>query len=365
MSPYDVAVVGTGPDPENPTVESFAMAYRHAEAYERREDCRLVAAADRHADRVAAFGDRFEVPADGRFTDAETMLGAVEPDVVSLTVQPQVHAELTEACFDHGVAAVHCEKPIAATWADARRMAEVARAADGQLTFHRMRRFGRPFRAAAELLADGAIGDLRRVEISWGDCFDTGAHSVDMAGMFAGEPRAEWVIAQLDYREEDLRFGMHQENQMLAQWAYENGVQGIMATGTGGDFAGGAFHLVGEAGEIRIDSDDGPMLAVRRAGSATPESVDVDGEGLHHAGTDDYQYGSAYHQRAIDDVIDALGTDRESELGVENGLKTAEILFGGYESVRRRGRVDFPLEIADNPLEAMVEAGAVGPAAGE
>ncbi|WP_210409001.1 hypothetical protein [Halorhabdus rudnickae] len=62
MSPYDVAVVGTGPNPSDPSVESFAMAYRHAEAYERRDDCQLVAATDRHANRVAAFGDRFDVP---------------------------------------------------------------------------------------------------------------------------------------------------------------------------------------------------------------------------------------------------------------------------------------------------------------
>ena len=362
MPPYDVAVIGTGPDPETPSVESFAMAYRHAEAYERRDDCRLVAAADHTTERVEAFGDRFEVPVDARFTDAIEMVETIEPDVVSITVPPDAHAPLTTACARRGVEAIHCEKPMAETWAGAQRMTQAAWRADAQLTFHRMRRFGRPFRATAELVAEGAIGDLRRIEISWGDFYDTGAHAIDLAGMFAGEPQAEWVIAQLDYREADLRFGMHQENQMLAQWAYDNGIQAIMATGAGEDLAGGAFHLVGDDGAIRIDSDAGPMLEVRRAGSAVWETIDVDGEGLHDAGTDEYQYGSAYHQRAIDDVIEALGSDRESELRARNGLNTAEIIFGGYESVRRRGRVDFPLTIEDNPFEAMVEAGEVGPA---
>ncbi|WP_136687061.1 Gfo/Idh/MocA family protein [Halorhabdus amylolytica] len=361
MSPYDVAIVGTGPDPENPTVESFAMAYRHAEAYERREDCRLLAAADLVSERVETFGDRFELPTDARFTDAVEMFEAIEPDVVSITVPPEVHTDLVAAAARRGVEAIHCEKPMAATWAGAQRMAQEAWRADAQLTFHRMRRFGRPFRSATELVADGAIGDLRRIEISWGDFYDTGAHAIDLAGMIAGEPRAEWVIAQLDYREEDLRFGMHQENQMFAQWEYDTGVQAIMATGEGDGLAGGAFHVVGDDGEIRIDSDDGPMLEVRRAGTATWETIDIDGEGLHDAGSDEYQYGSVYHQRAIDDVIEALGGDRESELRARNGLNTAEIIFGGYESVRRRGRVDFPLTIEDNPFEAMIESGEIGP----
>ncbi|CCQ32159.1 myo-inositol 2-dehydrogenase protein [Halorhabdus tiamatea SARL4B] len=359
---YDVAVVGTGAAPESPTVESWSMAYRHAEAYERNDETRLVAAADRHRERVDAFGDRFDLPADGRFTDAIELLDAIEPDVVSLTVPPEAHTELTVAAARRGVEAIHCEKPMAATWAGAQRMAGEAWRADAQLTFHRMRRFGRPFRAAKEILEGGEIGDLRRVEIGWDDFYDTGAHSIDLAGMFAGEPRAKWVLAQLDYRKEDVRFGMHQENQMLAHWEYDNGVQGLLSTGEPSDLVGAAFHLVGSDGEIRIDADDGPMLEVRRSESGTWETVDVDGETLHHAGTGDYEYANAYHQRAIDDVIEALGSDHESELRAHNGLNTAEIIFGGYESVRQRGRVDFPLEIEDNPFEAMVKAGEVGPA---
>lgn len=174
--------------------------------------------------------------------------------------------------------------------------------------------------------------------------------------MFAGEPQAEWVLAQLDYREEDVRFGMHQENQMLAQREDDNGVDGLLSTGEKSGLVGAAFHLVGSDGAIRIDTDDGPMLEVRRAGSGTWETVDIDGETLHHAGTGTYEYGNAYHQR----VIDALGSDHESELRAGNGLNTAEIIFGGYESVRQRGRVDFPLTIADNLFEAMYRQARAG-----
>jgi hypothetical protein len=42
-------------------------------------------------------------------------------------------------------------------------------------------------------------------------------------------------------------------------------------------------------------------------------------------------------------------------------LQATELIFASWESARRRGRVDLPLEIEDNPLEDMVEAGQLGP----
>ena len=56
-------------------------------------------------------------------------------------------------------------------------------------------------------------------------------------------------------------------------------------------------------------------------------------------------------------MIDALRSGRESELSARRALNATEIIFAIYESSRRRGRVDLPLTIADNPLAAMVDAG--------
>ena len=53
----------------------------------------------------------------------------------------------------------------------------------------------------------------------------------------------------------------------------------------------------------------------------------------------------------------ALTEGRQSELRVQNALNATEIIFAGYKSPRRRARVPLPLEIEDNPLESMVEAG--------
>lgn len=359
MNNYDVAIIGTGPDPANPTVEGFAMGYRHAEAYRENEQCQVVACADIVPENRQAFAEEFGIDKEFVYADFREMLTGAQPDIVSVTVPPAIHEEVVVGCAQSDVAAVHCEKPIAHTWESAQRIVQTCWRHDTQLTFNRQRRFGRPFTEAKRLLDDGEIGDLKRVEITWGDFYDTGAHTVDLTGMFNDDRPAEWVIAQLDYREEDIRFGAHQENQMFAQWKYDNSVHGVMTTGAGSDLIDAAFLLRGTEGAIRIDVEDGPMLELEREGSR--ESIDVNGENMHMASNEEDRFGSLFQDRSVADVVQSLETGEESGLSGRIGLNTAEILFGGYESVRRRGRVDFPLDITDNPLEEMVTSGALTP----
>ncbi|WP_435102768.1 Gfo/Idh/MocA family protein [Halarchaeum sp. P4] len=356
MSRYTAAVIGTGPDPETQTVESFAMGYRHAEAYRRHDDIEVVACADVVPENAEAFADEFDCAA---YEDYEEMLADAAPDVVSVTVPPAIHEDIIVGCARSGVVdAIHAEKPIADTWGGAKNAVQECWRNDVQLTFNRQRRFLKPFTEAKRLLDAGEVGELRQVEITWGDFFDTGAHTIDLAGMFNDDRPAEWIIAQLDYREEDVRFGMHQENQMLAQWRYENGVHGTLTTGAGADLHDSAFRVRGTEGDILIDVEDGPMLAVERGGER--DAIDVEGETIHST-PEDERFHSVPIERAVADAIACLGTDEESGLSGRIGLNTAEIVFGGYESVRRRGRVDFPLDVEDNAFAAMVEEGVVGP----
>jgi len=129
-------------------------------------------------------------------------------------------------------------------------------------------------------------------------------------------------------------------------------VYGLASTGAGSGLTDAVFHLHGSAGELQIIPEGDATLAVRPAGDEEWAAIDCAGDGLH---------GPDYHERSIGEVVAALRADRESELRARNALNTAEILFAGYESVRRRGRVDLPLEIDDNPLETMVESGDLTP----
>jgi predicted dehydrogenase len=278
------------------------------------------------------------------------MLEEAEPDVVSVCVPPAVHADVVVGCAASGsVDAVHCEKPMAQTWGDARRMATACNDAGVQLTFNHQRRFGDLFRGAKRVIDDGEIGEIERVAYTWGDFFDNGTHCIDMCNYFVDETPAEWVIGGIDYREEDIRFGAHSENQMLAQWRYEDGAYGLASTGEGAFCFEGDWHVKGSQGEMEVHlTSETPHIHVRR-----------DGEGWDRR---EYQLNeSEWITRAITDVVDSYRSGSHSELCAENALNATQIIFGGYESIRRNGRVDFPLDIDDNPLEDMVESGVLQP----
>ena len=245
---------------------------------------------------------------------------------------------------------------MALTFGGARNMAEAAWDHDVQLTFNHQRRFGRPFRRAKELLDDGEIGELERVEFSAPELFDYGSHSFDLSNYYNDEASPEWVLCGLDYRDEQLKFGAHNENHAVVQWAYENGVSGLATTGHGGE-AGVNCHnrLVGTDGVIEVGPGNGGVgsdipLRIRRDGGDW-EQLDTDGEGMH---------GGGFIERAIESVVEAVETGESSELSAANALNATELIFGAWESARQRGRIEFPLEIDDNPLEAMVESGELG-----
>ena len=70
-------------------------------------------------------------------------------------------------------------------------------------------------------------------------------------------------------------------------------------------------------------------------------------------------------QAAIEHVIESPETGDEPVLSARNALNATEIIFGIWESARRRGCVGFPLDIDDNPLQTMVESDDLDPASKE
>jgi hypothetical protein len=125
-------------------------------------------------------------------------------------------------------------------------------------------------------------------------------------------------------------------------------------SGAGGRDPVGVFNrLIGTDGVIEVGVANGPALRYRPAGEKEWIEPDTNGEGIH---------GPGFIERAIADAIACLQENRVCQLDARNALIATEIIFGAYESSRRRGRIDFPLDIDDNPLMEMVKSGALNPA---
>ena len=339
------AFIGTGPDPENPGPEGYAMAYQHAPAYEKIEDCSLVGCADLVLENAEKFAREFNIK--NVYTDYKEMIRELNPDIVSVCTWMKDHAEIVINCARLGVPAIHCEKPMALTWKNSKLMALECQKRDVKLTFNHQRRFGEPWQKAKEMLDKGEIGQLEKVQFSAGNLYEYGTHSFELCGFFNDERPAEWVLAQIDYSDENIVFGSHNENQALALWEYDNGVLGLASTGKGSSLVGAQTRVIGDRGVIDVFPTTGADLRIRRVDDDSWQEFSCE--------------KGNYIDKAIAEVVQAYREDGESVLCAKNALKSTEIIFACFESVRSRGRIELPLEIDDNPLETMVREGKIIP----
>jgi len=352
MSKYRVGFIGCGDNNKEKGPQGYAMAWQHAASYANLpEQCEIVACADLVEKNAKAFAEEFGVKA--IYSDYKEMLANEGLDFVSICTWMHLHAEMTIVAAEAGVKAIHCEKPMATTWGDAKRMARVCDERGVQLTFNHQRRFGAPFVMAREMLQSGEIGEVKLLQYGCGNLYDTGIHFIDMLSSFNDEIPAKWVIAQIDYREPNLVFGADHEGQAWASWQYANGVMGMAASGPSSPIVGATNRIVGTRGviEIGVQSENQEPLRIKRDGQTDWEVLDTRGESIH---------GPGFQERAIADIVDALASGRESRLCARRALIATEIIFACWESSRRRARVDLPLDVDDNALEAMIKAGQIG-----
>lgn len=342
---YQVGIIGCGKPWKSDGATGFGMSHAHAQGYNQSDDAAIVALADIVEENAKAFqevrgGDRI-------YTDYSEMLEQENLDIVSISTWPHLHAQMVIDCAEAGVKAVHCEKPMAPTYGECKRMIAACLANGTQLTFNHQRRFGAPYVKTKELIDAGAIGSVVRMEATCPDLFDWGTHWFDMLNKFNGEGEVDWVIGQIDTRNHRTVFGVTLEGQGISHFRYKNGVMGVLATGTGSGEQHLSIKVHGTDGSIEIGHSEQVPLRMWGRGQSEWTPVEV-ASGMH--GMDSVATG-------VLDLIDALKTGRLPELSGDKAFRATKMIFATYESSRRRARIDLPLEIEDSPLHAMIDAG--------
>lgn len=342
------AIIGCGRPHRTDGATGFGMGHWHARAFRASGRTRLVALADINCDNAEAFRAAHGDDQTRIYADYRQMLREQSPDIVSICTWPKFHAEMVIAAAEAGVRAIHCEKPIATTFGDARRMIEVCTQRGVQLTFNHQRRFNTPFRTARDMLRSGRIGRLLRIEASCDNLFDWGTHWFDMMFFYNGETAAEWVIGQIDTSRTHTIFGQPVEGQGLAHVRFANGVHGLMVTGHQAEWEA-ENRLIGTDGVIEVAPKAPATGSLRIWSKDRPNWEEIDDGSIHDVGL--------AITAGVADLLDALQDSREPELSAARAMRVTELIFATYESSRRRGRVDLPLKIDDNPLLELLGKG--------
>jgi len=338
MDEFRVGIIGTGRPWKSEGATGFGMSHCHAMGYNNSPYSRIAALSDLVRENAEAF--QAIQGGDAIYEDYHEMLAKENLDIVSICTWPHLHAEMVIAAAEAGVRAIHCEKPMAPTWAEARRMAEVCDERGVQLTFNHQRRFSPEFVQAREILRSGAIGDLVRLEGSCGNLFDWGTHWFDMFFFYNGETPADWVLGQVEPTGGNSVFGVQLEGQAISQIGFRNGIQGLLLTSTAEGWPL-STRIVGTDGFIEAALRTDP-LRVWGKGQTGWETVELEGDrslqGTVAAG--------------VVDLVAALKEGREPELSSKKVLQATELIFATYESARQGGRIELPLTVEDSTILA-------------
>jgi myo-inositol 2-dehydrogenase/D-chiro-inositol 1-dehydrogenase/scyllo-inositol 2-dehydrogenase (NAD+) len=165
-------------------------------------DAAVVAIVDPAVEILNQTADEFEI--DGRFAALDEAFDRADFDAVVITTPTFTHCDLTVLAAEHGKH-VYCEKPMAMTLGECDSMIATCDKQGVFLQLGFMRRFDPEFMYAAELIHNGAIGDIMQVKSL--------THGPGLPPMWANDiSRSNGMLAEVNSHDLDCTRWLVQSN---------------------------------------------------------------------------------------------------------------------------------------------------------
>ncbi|MEM6469169.1 MAG: Gfo/Idh/MocA family oxidoreductase [Planctomycetota bacterium] len=263
----------------------------HFEAWSRLEAVDFAAICDLNREAAQESADKFGVPK--VHVDFCEMLDAEKPDFVDVITRPDSHLALTQEAASRGVAVI-CQKPLAPTMDESRRLVAVAENAGIPFMVHENFRFQPWYREIRRLVDEERIGDRlhsisthTRTGDGWQKdaylsrqpyfrtmpkflIFETGVHFIDTFRFLGGE--VDGVFASVRTLNEEI-VG---EDAGTLFFEFENGARGLWDANRFNEsnvlnprYTFGQTLVEGNGGSIRLYPDG--KLTVQRLGEMERE----------------------------------------------------------------------------------------------
>jgi predicted dehydrogenase len=307
---------------------------------------------DLDAERARALAGEFGLTGARIGSDLEAMLEAVRPDIVFDVVVPAARSGVVTAAFRHG-AHVLSEKPMAASMAEARTLADLAGQTGRLHAIVQNRRFIPGVRRMRRLVEAGTLGEVTAVHTD----FFIGAHF----GGFREEMRHVLLLDMAIHTFDAMRYVIGRtpravychETNPAGSW-YADGASaaaifefdgGAMATYRGSWCAEGAntswesaWRVIGTRGTLLWDGADAFEARVVTGSEgflretepvAVPEPADP--------------AAAAGHASIIRDFIASLEAGRQPETVATDNLASLAMVFGAIESAETGRRVEIQI----------------------
>lgn len=334
---------------------------KHMPSLGKLDSVEMVAFCDIILERAEKAAAQYGTPEARVYADYKEMLAAEQLDIVHVLTPNDAHAEISIAALEAGHH-VMCEKPMAKTAADARRMVDAAQRTGKKLTIGYNNRFREDSLYMKRLCEQGELGDIyfakahairRRAVPTWGvfldeekqgggPLIDIGTHALDLTLWMMDNYKPK-VVLGTKYHELAKR-----ENAANAwgpwdpeKFTVEDSAFGMIV------MENGATVMLESSWALNtLEVDEAKCsLSGTEAGADMKDGLRINGEQFSRLYTKDIELGSggvAFYDGKAENAadvemrkwIEAIDQDLEPVVTPEQACVVSEILEAIYESAR-------------------------------
>ena len=328
----------------------------------------VVAVADDDRDAAAAVAERLGAPRS--YGDWQAMLAQEQPDLVAIGPRwVDARREMVVACAGAGVRGIFCEKPFAASLADADAMVAACAQAGTRLQMAHQLRVTGQIMQAYELVRRGEIGEVvalygRGKEDTRGggeDFIVLGVHILNLMRWFGGD--AQWAFGRVAVGDRDALPGdVHEAGEpvgpicgdnVAALWGFPGGAVGRFDSRR--DQARGysrmSLLVQGSEGAVSIINDGERRVHISRRSLHDPDACAWEPiRDPEWPAVPPEQRMTAGNRLLAADLISAIEEGREPICGATDARAITEMIVSAYASHIARARVELPMAADEHPL---------------
>ncbi|MDX2151943.1 MAG: Gfo/Idh/MocA family oxidoreductase [Bryobacteraceae bacterium] len=314
------------------------------EAWTRIPEVEITALYNRTEEKARAMMAAYGIPR--CYSDWREVIEREQPDFVDIITPPETHEEMCAFAASRGVH-ISCQKPVAPTLAESRRIVENARSAGVRLMIHENFRWQPWYRKVKEIQRSGVLGELThltflmRMGDGWGDdaylarqpffreyprllIYETGVHFIDTFRYLLGEIRE--VYAHLRRLNPVIRG----EETGVVFFRFESGATALWDANRYNEvespsprYTFGAMRIDAMGGHLTLDTE--ARMRMKLLGQAGAD-VEYPHQDVNFGG--DCVYALQRH------FVDCLLTGAEFESNGGDYLKSIAAVEAVYESAR-------------------------------
>ena len=263
------------------------------------------------------------------FTDLDTCIREIHPDIAVIAASSQTHADIAEKCINAKVPMIIGEKPVAIDLVEARTMQEILKSSSSTFVLNYQRRFFPLFEKAREEIKRGRMGRIHQVTCYYDNgLYNNGGHAIDAVLYLLGE-RISHVIGSINIPNTTHPIG---DENIDGEAVTESGTTITLQSFDQKYYGIHELRLYGEKGALIIRDygyavDYIPLLPSAINGTLLLSSAAAQTETDERSMTAD----------SLDEVIICYETGRRPRSGIDNGIETFAVLEALKESARTGG----------------------------